>query len=354
MTKSKNSILQLEPPFNYQMLNFNRLNFFPLKNKFSSSEIPKLIQDYVIDYEITDIFDIVDISSIDYKKSNSILFLKKNSILKDINLEFLLIITDNENHYKNIVFKNKILISNHNKVYNSLLHTIFFNEDKLDFPDDFIIKEGSHISKFAKIDDSAVIQKNCVIGRGVEIGKNVLIKHNTVIKNSIISDNTIICENCTIGSTGFGFDLKKMGSTHLLPQLGIVYIDENVFIGSNCTIDRGKIDFTYVGKNSMLDNLIHIAHNVILGPNACLAAQIGISGSVKIGKNLICGGQTGFAGHINIGDNVKIAAKSGVTKNIKTNSTIAGFPATDIKLWRQKIINERKNRYKQNTRSSSS
>ena len=114
MIKSKNSILQLELLFNYQMLNFNRLNFFPLKNKLSSSEIPKLIQDYVIDYEITDIFDIIDISSIDYKKSNSILFLKKNSILKDINLEFLLIITDNENHYKNIVFKNKILISNHN------------------------------------------------------------------------------------------------------------------------------------------------------------------------------------------------------------------------------------------------
>ena len=78
MIKSKNSILQLELLFNYQMLNFNRLNFFPLKNKLSSSEIPKLIQDYVIDYEITDIFDIIDISSIDYKKSNSILFLKNN------------------------------------------------------------------------------------------------------------------------------------------------------------------------------------------------------------------------------------------------------------------------------------
>ena len=81
----------------------------------------------------------------------------------------------------------------------------------------------------------------------------------------------------------------------------------------------------------MIDNLVHIAHNVYIGPNACIAAQTGISGSVKIGKNLICGGQVGFAGHINIGDNVIIAAKSGVTKNIKDNSTIAGFPATDIK-----------------------
>ena len=83
-------------------------------------------------------------------------------------------------------------------------------------------------------------------------------------------------------------------------------------------------------------------------------AQTGISGSVKIGENLVCGGQVGFAGHITIGNNVKIAAKSGVTKNIKDNSVIAGFPAIDIKLWRQSIINERKNRHQQNTGSSSS
>ena len=328
------------------MIDFKRVNFFPLKNKYSSSHIPKLIQDNLIKIEINDNFNILDISSTDYLKSNSILFLKNDFEFKEFDLDFLLIITDSEKIYENLKSKNKILVNNHNDVYNLLLNKIFFNEDSLDYSDEFILKDGSHISKFAKIDDTAIIQKNCTIGRGVEIGKNVLIKHNTVIKNSIISDNSIICENSTIGSTGFGFDLKKMGSIHLAPQLGIVYVDENVFIGSNCTIDRGKIDFTYIGKNSMLDNQIHIAHNVILGPNACLAAQIGISGSVKIGKNLICGGQTGFAGHIKIGDNVRIAAKSGVTKNIMDNSTIAGFPAIDINLWRRNIINERKNRYK--------
>ena len=137
-----------------------------------------------------------------------------------------------------------------------------------------------------------------------------------------------------------------MGSSNILPQIGIVYIDHNVSIGSNCSIDRAKIDITYIGKNSMLDNLIHVAHNVSIGTNACIAAQTGISGSVNIGENLICGGQVGFAGHINIGNNVRIAAKSGVTKNIKDNSVIAGFPATDIKSWKKKIINERKNRYK--------
>jgi len=96
----------------------------------------------------------------------------------------------------------------------------------------------------------------------------------------------------------------------------------------------------------MIDNLVHIGHNVILSDNACIAAQSGISGSVNIGPNITIGGQTGLAGHIKIGKNVTIAAKSGVTKNLNDNSIVAGFPATDIKDWKKIIINERKNRYK--------
>ena len=110
-------------------------------------------------------------------------------------------------------------------------------------------------------------------------------------------------------------------------------------------IDRGKIDFIIL-VNRMIDNLVHIAHNVYLSDNACIAAQSGISGSVTIGKNVTIGGQSGFAGHINIGDNVIIAAKSGVTKNVVSNKIVAGFPATDIKLWKKNIIKERKNGYK--------
>ena len=238
-----------------------------------------------------------------------------------------------------------MLIKDNNKVYNFLLNQIFIHDDCLDYQDNFDLINGSYISKYSKIDPSAIINKNCIIGRGVIIGKNVIIKDNAVIKNAIISDNSIISENTTIGGTGFGFDLQNMGSLNILPQIGIVYVDNNVSIGSNCTIDRAKIDITYIGKNSMLDNLIHVAHNVSIGSSACIAAQTGISGSVNIGENLICGGQVGFAGHINIGKNVRIAAKSGVTKNIKDNSVIAGFPATDIKLWKKKIINERKNGY---------
>ena len=93
----------------------------------------------------------------------------------------------------------------------------------------------------------------------------------------------------------------------------------------------------------MVDNLVHIAHNVVIGEKACIAAQTGISGSVTVGRNVTIGGKAGLAGHIKIGDNVVIAARSGVTKNIRDNSVVAGFPAIDIKEWKKIVIRQRKN-----------
>ena len=179
-----------------------------------------------------------------------------------------------------------------------------------------------------------------------------IIKNNVVIKNSIIKDNVVICDNTSIGTTGFGFDYNKRGANFLNPQIGGVIIYDNVHIGAGCTIDRAKIDTTNIGKNSMIDNLVHIAHNVSIGDNACIAEQTGIAGSVVIGNNVTVGGKVGFAGHIKIGDNVIIAARSGVTKNIKENSVVAGFPAIDIKEWKKRLIMEKKNGYKWNSKNT--
>jgi len=325
------------------MSSFDRLAYNYKRNDLSSIDIFNT-KISIIDYRINNKFKINDVSSYENIRNNSILFISKKLLVP--NNDHLLLITDNEDIFKNYNYKNIILVEDINLAYKDLINFMYIHEDSIDFKDTFKNISNSFISVSAKIHNSTIIGNNCVIGKGVEIGNNCIIKNNVIIKNSILKNNICISDNSTIGSTGFGFSLRKLGFDNLSPHIGNVIIEDNVSIGSNCCIDRGKIDSTKIGKNSMIDNLVHIAHNVIIGDNACIAAQSGISGSSIIGKNLVSGGQSGYAGHIKIGDNVVVAAKSGVTKNIPDKSTIAGFPAIDIKEWKKQIINQKKNGHK--------
>jgi len=329
-----------------KQVSFNRSIFHNKKCVIKTDSLIELFNDLIIKYKFKNHFEIYDLSSLNDLRINSLLFLDNENFNKKINFDKTCIITSNQKIYEEKEYENIILVKDFNSSYVKILNHIYGHEDTNDYHDDFLEINGSFISKLAEVASSAMISKNCVIGRGVRIGDNSIIKNNVVIKNAIIGKNVIISDNTTIGSTGFGFDIKNLGSKSLFPQLGIVIIEDNVHIGANCTIDRAKLDTTHIGKNSMIDNLVHIGHNVKIEMNACIAAQSGISGSVIIGKNLISGGQSGYAGHIKIGDNVIVAAKSGVTKSIKNNCTVAGFPATDIKIWKKKIIKERKNGYK--------
>lgn len=323
------------------MIKFHRHNFYPKRNSILNKNVKSIIKNTIIDHRINNSFKIKDVSSLNNIKNNSLLFINKSSF--DINnIENLCIITNDIKIFQNNLFDNIFLVKHLGISYNLLINHMYFHEDSLEYSDDFIKTNNYLLSNHSKVHKSSKIFNNCVIGRGVEIGKNCIIKNNVVIKNAIIGDNVTIGDNTVIGSTGFGFSLDFMGSHNINPQIGITYIDNNVHIGSGCTIDRGKIDITYIGKNSMIDNLVHIAHNVNIMENACIAAQTGISGSVNIGKNLIVGGQSGFAGHIKIANNVLVAGRSGVTKNVTDNSSIAGFPAIDIKKWKKSIIKSRK------------
>ena len=322
-------------------MKFRRSNFFPYKKNFDLNKFKKFHKDYILFNSYSDNFKINEISSLSYLRENSFLFLETDiDILniKDRKIHIISNIEKNRNYYKNIS-----IVKNLNISYNLICNELFYHEDHIDYKDDFNYINGSFISKYSNIHKSAIIGKNNVISRGVEIGKNSIIKNNVVIKNSILGNNVIICDNTSVGTSGFGFDFNNRGSLNLNPQIGIAILDDNVHIGSSCTIDRGKIDYTYIGKNTMIDNMVHIAHNVIIGNNGCIAAQTGISGSVKIGDNVTIGGQVGFAGHLTIGENVIIAAKSGVTKNIEDNSVVAGFPAIDMKEWKKNIVRQRKN-----------
>ena len=323
---------------------FKRSNFFPIKKKYKISYVNSLLKDRIIYQNIENNFDLTDISSLKLLRDNSILFLGDELNDKNIKKNNIHVVTTNTNNKK--YYKNITIVDNLSDTYNKIVNEMYFHEDQLGFKDEFNLINGSYVSIYSKIGSSSEIGKNCFIARGVEIGNNSIIKNNVVIKNSIIGNNVVVCDNTSIGTTGFGFDFKLRGSQYINPQIGIVFIDDNVHIGACCTVDRGKIDYTFIGKNSMIDNMVHIGHNTTIGNNACIAAQTGISGSVTIGNNVTIGGKVGFAGHIKIGDNVVIAARSGVTKNIKENSTVAGFPAIDIKEWKKNLIRQKRYGYK--------
>ena len=186
------------------------------------------------------------------------------------------------------------------------------------------------IGKKVIIGKNSVIGANTIIEKKVVIGKNCVIGSGVIIKNSIIGDNVVIQDNCKIGQKGFGFipiDQKNIK----FPHIGKVKIDDNVEIASSCTIDRGSIDDTIIGKNTYLDNQVHVAHNVQIGSNCMIAGQVGFAGSTKIGNNVSIGGQAGISGHLKIGNNVKIGGGSGVVKDIADNQTIMGYPAIPLK-----------------------
>ncbi len=186
------------------------------------------------------------------------------------------------------------------------------------------------IGKNVSIGSNCSIGHNTIIEKNVSIGENCSIGSNTIIRNSLIKDNVKILDNCVIGKHGFGFFPMK-NSNLRYPHIGIVIIEENCEIGCGATIDRGSMSNTIIGKNTYLDNQIHIAHNVNIGENSIIAGQVGIAGSSIIGKNVRIGGQAGISGHLKIGDNVDIAGGSGVIKDIPNNTKVMGYPAKSIR-----------------------
>jgi len=186
------------------------------------------------------------------------------------------------------------------------------------------------IDKSVKIGKNFNIGFNCLINKNVIIGDNVVVGSNCVISNAIIQDNVIINDGTIIGKIGFGFKYIKK-KFHFIPHVGSVIIERDVYIGSNCTVDRGSFSNTRIREATKVDNQVHIAHNVEIGKNCYLAAQVGIAGSSKIGNNCMLGGQAGISGHLTIGNNVYIGGKSGVIKNISDNERVMGYPSKSIK-----------------------
>ena len=186
------------------------------------------------------------------------------------------------------------------------------------------------IGKNVKIGSNCLIGHNTIIESNVIIGDNCSIGSNVIIRNTLIKNNISILDGCIIGKKGFGFFPNKESNIRY-PHIGVVIIEDNCEIGCGSTIDRGSLSNTIIGKNTFLDNQVHIAHNNKIGENCIIAGQVGFAGSSTLGNNVMIGGQAGISGHLKVGNNVQIGGGSGVIKSIPDNSKVMGYPAKDLK-----------------------
>ncbi len=200
---------------------------------------------------------------------------------------------------------------------------------------DVKIAKGVSVGPGVVIDDgveiglNSIIASGCKIGENSKLGKNFLLDSNVfVYYNCRLGNNVVIQANSTIGSTGFGYSFID-GAHKLIPHNGGVVIEEFVEIGANCCVDRAKFGNTIIGAGTKIDNLVQIAHNVVIGKCCLIVGHVGISGSCKLGDGVVLAGQVGLADNIEIGDGTVVGAQAGVVNNIGAGKRVVGSPAID-------------------------
>lgn len=203
--------------------------------------------------------------------------------------------------------------------------------------DGCVVPASVHIGACSVIGAGAVIGENTVIRPGAFVGEEAVIGSDCFIHPNVtirercrLGNRVSIHSGTTIGSDGFGY-ISGPNGHEKVPQVGIVQIDDDVEIGANVTIDRARFGRTWIQAGSKIDNLVQIAHNVVIGRHCIVVAQVGISGSSRIGDGVILAGQAGVAGHLTIGPHAIVMGKAGVTKDVPPGAQVIGFPAVDRK-----------------------
>ncbi|MBE9221671.1 UDP-3-O-(3-hydroxymyristoyl)glucosamine N-acyltransferase [Cyanobacterium stanieri LEGE 03274] len=208
-----------------------------------------------------------------------------------------------------------------------------------------VISEGVIMGK------NVAIGANAVISEGVKLGNDVVIHPNVVVyPQCVIGDRTELHSNCSIherthmgsdcvihsgaviGAEGFGFVPIPQG-WYKMPQSGYVILEDGVEIGCNSTIDRPALGTTKIGKNTKLDNLVHVGHNCQIGENCAFAGQVGLAGGVEIGNRVILGGQVGVANQAVIGDGATATAQTGISSSVKAGDIVSGTPSMPHSLY---------------------
>ena len=203
-------------------------------------------------------------------------------------------------------------------------------EDEASIGPYVVINTGAHIGA------RTVLHAHVVIGESVTLGPDCVLHARVSIRERVrIGARCVFQDGAVIGSDGFGFAHREDGTHEKIPQVATVVIEDDVEVGANTTIDRPAVGETRVMRGTKIDNLVQIAHGVVVGTNALLAAQVGIAGSSVIGNDAMLGGQVGVTGHVTVGDRVKASAKTGVTGNVAADAYITGYPHMDNLEWRK-------------------
>ena len=181
-----------------------------------------------------------------------------------------------------------------------------------------------------------VIFPNVTIGPGVRIGADCVIHSNVSLRERVtVGDRVILQNGVVIGGDGYGFVRRGDGTHEKIPQVATVVIEDDVELGANTTVDRPAVGETRIKAGTKIDNLVQIAHGVVVGRNVLMAAQVGIAGSTEIGDDVMFGGQVGVGGHLTIGRGVVAVGQSGVTNSVEPGQMVAGYPAIDARDWRR-------------------
>lgn len=194
------------------------------------------------------------------------------------------------------------------------------------------VDPGAVIGARAEIGSGTIVAANAVIGPDVRIGRDCAIGANATVVHALIGNRVIIQSGARIGQDGFGFAMSPRG--HLkVPQTGRVIIQDDVEVGASTCIDRGSTRDTIVGEGTKIDNLVQIAHNVVIGRHCVIVSQVGISGSTRIGDFVVLAGQAGLVGHIEIGDGAQVGAQAGVMNDVPAGGRYSGSPAQPLRDW---------------------
>jgi UDP-3-O-[3-hydroxymyristoyl] glucosamine N-acyltransferase len=199
---------------------------------------------------------------------------------------------------------------------------------------DATIFPNAYVGPSAQIGARTVLYPGVFIGRNVHVGADCVLHANAAVREACrIGARVLIHAGAVIGADGFGFAGSGDGRVKI-PQTGTVVIEDDVEIGANTTIDRATIGKTVIGRGTKIDNLVQIAHNVVVGENSIIAAQVGIAGSTRVGRNVTLAGQSGVVNHIQIGDGAVIGPQSGIAQSVEPGAVLSsGLPAAPHREW---------------------